>query len=646
MMMLMRVRCLCWVVVCMVAVPAGAANQTQTTTPVIVGGNLPYSVQLSQYDPLQTFARPSLHSFVAGEHNHQWVLIGGLSNGLHGFDIDRPSIADRFQNSEVWVIDPVAQTSWSRSLVPGVANSGLTNSQLLSLTSANAQFQQVGDRLYTTGGYGDDDVVDPTSRDTFSDLTAFDLPGLVDWAKGGTGTAADHIRQINDPLFKVTGGDMYEVNGQMHLVFGQDFYQEYQGGAFNGDYTKQVRTFTVQDDGTSLGFTAVQSSTPEEHFRRRDLNVYPTLRKNPDDTLAEGLTVLSGVFTTSRGAWTVPVEVDAAGTPLQIDYGHDPMNANGELDNSSQVFKQGMNNYHSAKLGMFSELTGGMHEMLFGGITLQEYDPTNPNADANGFVTDNQLPNTRQISSVVRNADGTYEQHYLGAYPELYTDETVPQLMRFGSNAEFFVADGIPTFGNGVIDFDALPAGETTVGYIYGGLIANAPHVFGNPTALSSASGEIFEVRLTKTVSGDFDGDGDYSCDDVDALAFEIATASNAPSFDLTGDATVDESDLDAWLAEAGAAELGSMNPYLRGDANLDGTVDGVDFLRWNAHKFGPLHAGYCGGDFNANGVVDGLDFILWNANKFSSADVVPEPRGGICLWFAWLLWPSRMRRA
>lgn len=628
---------------CLIVGPAFAANQTQNVTPVIVGGNLPYSVQLDRFDPLQTIARPSLHSFVASEYDGQWVLIGGLSNGLHGFDIDRVSIEERFANSDVWVIDPVAQTSWNRSLLTEVTSGGLTNDQLLSLTGANAQFEQVGDRLYVTGGYGDNDVVDPTSRDTFSNLTAFDLPGLVDWAKGGAGMVSDHIRQISDPLFKVTGGDMYQVDGQMQLVFGQDFNQEYQGNQVNGEYTKQVRTFTIQDDGTSLDFTQIQVSPQEEYFRRRDLNVYPTVGNGIDGNPEHGLTVLSGVFTLSRGAWTVPVEIDASGNPTQIDLGNDPMNANGELDNDSSVFKQGMNNYHSAKLGLFSALSGDMHELLFGGITLQEYDPSNPNADANGFVTDNFLPNTRQISSVVRKDDGSYEQHFLGEYPELYSDEPEPQVLRFGSNAEFFVADGIPTFDNGVIDLDALPVGETTVGYIYGGLITNAPHVFGNPTALSSASGEIFAVTLTRIASGDFDGDGDYACSDVDALVIEIANGSNSVAYDLTGDSLVDTADLTAWLAEAGAAELLSGNPYLPADADLNGTVDGIDFLQWNTNKFTSGEVSFCGGDFTADGSVDGADFIVWNTYKFSTADVVPEPAT------AWLcilvLLPALLRR-
>ena len=477
-----------------------ADNQTGTTSPVKVGVNLPYSVQLQQYD-LGSAPIPSLHSFVAGEYQGQWVVIGGLSNGLHGFDVQVGTIEDRFQNSDVWVIDPTAKTSWNRSLIPSVnPNSGLIDQQLFSITSSNAQSQQVGDRLYMTGGYGDNSVADRADRDTFSNLTAFDLPGLVGWAKGGAGLATDHIRQISDPLFKVTGGDMYEDNGKMHLVFGHDFNKPYRQNA-NGEYTHQVRTFSIQDDGTSLGFTEIQrsgNSIDNPEFRRRDLNVYPTIKDN-SGTLESGITALSGVFTTTRGAFTVPVEIDANGNATQVDHGNDPLNANGELDSDSLVFKQGMNNYHSAKLGLFSESTGAMHELLFGGITLQEYDPGNPNADINGFVTDNNLPNTNQISSIVRNADGSYEQHFLGEFPELFTDDNLdPQRLRFGSNAEFFLAKDIATYDNGVIDFDLLPYGETTIGYVYGGIIASAPHVFGNPEALSAASGEIFTVVLNK----------------------------------------------------------------------------------------------------------------------------------------------------
>lgn len=488
----------CCVVTVLTAGPLEAANQTSTVTPVVLDGDLPYSIELRQYD-MGAASMPSLHSFAAGEHGGQWVIVAGLTNGLHGFDIDQGTIPERKQNRSVWVIDPVSKQSWSRTIDPADAGSGFTEQEVLSLTPANSQFEQVGDRLYMTGGYGDDDPLDETSRSTFSTLTAFDIPGLVDWAKGGAGTAADHVRQVSDPLFKVTGGDMHAIGDQMHLVFGQDYEGRYRG-SLNGEYTKQVRTFTIQDDGSTLGFTHVGSSTPEDHFRRRDLNVYPTLSKQEGGAIEQGITVLSGVFTESRGAWSVPVEIDASGQPVQIDNGLDPLNTGGELDASDEVFKQAMNNYHSAKLGLFSEATGDMHELLFGGITLQEYLPDDARADASGFVTDNALPNTNQITSVVRRADSSYEQHYLGEYPVLMAEDG--NRMRFGSNAEFFADHALMTYENGVIPLDLLQgltddAGEVRLGFIFGGLIANAPHVFSNPVGLSSASGEVFEVVLT-----------------------------------------------------------------------------------------------------------------------------------------------------
>lgn len=142
-------------------------------------------------------------------------------------------------------------------------------------------------------------------------------------------------------------------------------------------------------------------------------------------------------------------------------------------------------------------------------------------------------------------------------------------------------------------------------------------------------------------VSGDFNADGSYDCGDVDPLVADIAAGNNTAGFDLTGDGQVNGSDLTAWLAEAGGANLVSHNPYKLGDANLDGVVDGSDFGIWNAHKFTSTPA-WCSGDFDANGGVDGSDFGLWNANKFTASDgdaVVPEPA------FAWLLVLGALRR-
>ncbi len=133
----------------------------------------------------------------------------------------------------------------------------------------------------------------------------------------------------------------------------------------------------------------------------------------------------------------------------------------------------------------------------------------------------------------------------------------------------------------------------------------------------------------------DFNGDGQCTGSDIDMLVAEIAAGTNNGSFDLTGDGQVNTADRDAWLADAGALNLVSGNAYLLGDATLDGTVDGQDFIEWNTHKFANT-AAWTAGDFNADGVVDGQDFILWNTHKFMSSDqaaaAVPEPVG-ILIW-------------
>ena len=145
---------------------------------------------------------------------------------------------------------------------------------------------------------------------------------------------------------------------------------------------------------------------------------------------------------------------------------------------------------------------------------------------------------------------------------------------------------------------------------------------------LSTGSGFQPTAIVRRRNSGDFDGDGVYGCTDVDALVAEIAGQAHTPGFDLTGDSLVNQDDLTAWLAEAGAVNLASGNSYLPGDADLDGSVDGTDFGIWNTGKF-TNDAAWCAGDFSADGSIDGSDFGIWNTNKFTSANMaasVPEP--------------------
>jgi hypothetical protein len=456
-----------------IAVPAVAQNPSGVYSPVQLDSALPYRVELRPYSMGKADVA-TLQSYAAGEFDNKWLFIAGRTNGLHGFDAQNPdeNFPPQSQNREVWVMDFATRQTWHRSLDD--AASGLTEAQILSLSTTNNQFYRDGDELYVAGGYG---VLEDGSFDTFDTLSAIDLPGLGEWVMGGDGTAAEHIRQIHDPDLRVTGGAMYEINGRTHLVFGQDFVGSY-SPPVNGTYTKQIRSFDIVDDGTSLSLENRSMTTPVDEYRRRDLNAVPTVRPDGSGGLQNGLVVLSGVFTPSNGPWSVPVEIDEDGNPSMAD------------PNDPATFQQGMNNYQCARLGLFSEVDGEMHELLFGGISLEYLDPTTQTIE-----TDTRLPFVNDITSIVVDADGNYSQHHLGFFPELF--DMQGRQLRFGANAEFLSADGLPTFENGVFKLDELSP-VTTLGYIFGGIIASAPNVRGNPGELSGASNHVFEVVLIR----------------------------------------------------------------------------------------------------------------------------------------------------
>jgi hypothetical protein len=75
------------------------------------------------------------------------------------------------------------------------------------------------------------------------------------------------------------------------------------------------------------------------------------------------------------------------------------------------------------------------------------------------------------------------------------------------------------------------------------------------------------------------------------------------------------------------------MSSYKLGDVNLNGTVDGDDFIFWNQFKFQATGL-WSQADFNGNASTDGGDFIDWNQNKFTSSFRAPVPEPA-AVWMA-----------
>ena len=455
-------------------------DQTVTFSPVTPWDGA-YTLSLTEYD-MGAAEVPTLQSYAHGTLGEQWVLLAGRTNGLHGFGPSGTvNFPPKYQNTDVWVIDPITKETWSRSLTD--ASSGLTQDMIDSLSATNTQVFQDGDTLFVVGGY----VYTNGEFTTYNALSAIHMPSLVAWVKGVDATLdAKAIVQVagdeatdgsyEGGYFQVTGGSLNRLGDRYLLVFGQNFEGPYTPGR-NGVYTSQIRSFEIayDYDAGTLGYTNLgvsPSGGDPSLYRRRDLNVFPTLAPGVAGP-EEGVTALAGVFYNGTSVWTVPVEVGADGVPTTIDPATDP-----------SVFKQAMNHYASAAIGLYSESTGEMTELLLGGISANVYDTT-----TGGLVYDKNYGFTNQITAVMRAADGTYRQEYLGDFPAVY--DASDKLLYLGAEAIFFAAPGLQLLPGGIIDLDALTT-QTTVGYIFGGIAADKPN-FGN----SVASPLIFEVVLT-----------------------------------------------------------------------------------------------------------------------------------------------------
>ncbi len=459
-----------------------ADNQTPTISEIQSDHSLPFRIILKKAD----FKLPmGVQSYIHATHHDKWLLITGRVDGLHGFvENSTDNFPTNLQNTTVFVIDPARKKTFTRSLLD--PESGLTQEQVDLLSVTAAQGYQSGKTLYITGGYGVDSATGELN--TKNALTAIDIPGLMHWVTNPSDgeTAAEHIRQIFDDTFKVTGGYMNQT-GKNHptlLIMGHEFNGFYndpiqQPPVFQ-QYTEQIRRFYIHDDGDTLSFTPVDAlpSIPDPDFRRRDLNVVPIVSK-VNKKLIGSFAVLSGVFTLTGGVWTVPVEVTAKGHPSMADPA------------LPSTFKQGMNNYDCATFGMFSKKTGDMYTILLGGMSFGFFEET-----GNGltFSTDDRIPFISQTTTIQIDKHGNYTQYFMknGGFP-LIRSKTVNagNPLLFGSEAEVILLKHVPKYSNDVLKLDSIKK-PTVIGFVVGGIKSTVP----NTTAKtdSSPSPYLFKV--------------------------------------------------------------------------------------------------------------------------------------------------------
>lgn len=413
-----------------------------------------YTVELT---PVSVAGLPGLHSFAFGQYEGKWLLIGGRKDGLHA---RQPFNAfPSSQNiTDIYVVDVNAGQMWTASV------NSLPVGLREQLQSTNMNYYQEDETLYIVGGYAFSTSLD--DHVTFDKLTAVDVPGLIE-AIVNSNDIAPFFKQISDPVFAVTGGQMGKIDNTFLLVGGHRFdgrYNPMGNPTYTQTYSNQIRRFSIDNSGDQLSFSDYEATTDAVHLHRRDYNLLPQIQSG-----AQTYAISSGVFQIGVDLpFLYPVEISADG--------YNPLT----------TFTQYLSNYHCAHISLFHNGTNENHTLFFGGMSRYYYQ--------NGsMVQDDLVPFTKTISRLSRSDSGEWSEYLLPV--------EMPALR--GASAEFILNATLPHFQSGVIKLGEIAQDTILLGHIVGGISSPTLNPFDvNQTNSTSASGEIFAVRLIKDFSG------------------------------------------------------------------------------------------------------------------------------------------------
>lgn len=413
-----------------------------------------------EIEPHTVADAPAVQSFATGlTSDGKWLIIGGRTDGLHK---RRPfeAFLQRDNNTHAFIIDPVQKKSWQASLEV------LPSALFEQLQATNQQYVQRENTLYIIGGYG----YSATKGDhtTYANLTAITVDQLAH-AIINNKDITPFFRQLTHEKLAVTGGGLGLLNTTFYLCGGQYFEGRYNpmgpdhGPGFTQEYTNEIRTFKIEDTGTTLAITNYQALNDKDHLHRRDYNLVPQFFADGE----KGFTMFSGVFRyDSNTPWLNTVDV---------------------VNNSYQVnndFKQLLSQYHSAKVPLYNEDTGEMMTVFFGGLSQFQYN------EQGALVEDINVPFVKTISMVTRSKDGSMNE----------TELPIKLPAFLGAGATFIPVTTKKLYiDHEIVDLKKLNRDKTLIGYLYGGIESTGANVFfSNSAKTSGATNTIFKVYLTK----------------------------------------------------------------------------------------------------------------------------------------------------
>ncbi|HEY0731172.1 MAG TPA: hypothetical protein VGD33_02040, partial [Chitinophagaceae bacterium] len=235
--------------------------------------------------PIHIQGFPGLQSYAYAQHNGKWLILGGRKEGIHARQ-PFASFPVSKNNTDIYVVDIQSRQFWQASL------ENLPTPLKEQLSATNINFYQQEDTLYMAGGYGYSSIAG--DHITFANLTTLIVSEVINALINEIDYTA-YMKQISDPVFAVTGGQLGMIKNKFYLVGGQKFdgrYNPMGHGTFIQEYTNQVRIFSVNNSNEQLSFHSYSSFTDPVHLRRRDYNLIPQIFHDR----SEGYTISSGVF--------------------------------------------------------------------------------------------------------------------------------------------------------------------------------------------------------------------------------------------------------------------------------------------------------------------------------------------------------------